>query len=102
MVPSLNCGTTFAVNDLDMNETTSGIPAYSCNRLTTALTTAPPKLDKDGISPPGSAVAPLTPACANSGTSAGVTLGKTYPQPLVAHAKGRERGLAAYAKIRKG
>lgn len=34
--------------------------------------------------------------------SAGVTLGKTYPQPIVDHAKGRERALAAYAKIRKG
>lgn len=32
----------------------------------------------------------------------GVTLGKTYPQPLVDHAKGRERALAAYANIRKG
>ena len=34
--------------------------------------------------------------------SAGVTLGKTYPQPLVDHARGRERALSAYAKIRKG
>ncbi|WP_249781182.1 deoxyribodipyrimidine photo-lyase [Bradyrhizobium sp. BR 10261] len=34
--------------------------------------------------------------------SAGVTLGKTYPQPLIDHARGRERALAAYAKIRKG
>ncbi|MFT4121706.1 cryptochrome/photolyase family protein, partial [Bradyrhizobium sp.] len=34
--------------------------------------------------------------------SAGVTLGKTYPQPIVDHAIGRERALAAYAKIRKG
>jgi deoxyribodipyrimidine photo-lyase len=34
--------------------------------------------------------------------SAGVALGKTYPQPIVDHAKGRERALAAYAKIRKG
>ncbi|QPF95195.1 deoxyribodipyrimidine photo-lyase [Bradyrhizobium commune] len=34
--------------------------------------------------------------------SAGVTLGKTYPRPIVGHAKGRERALAAYAKIRKG
>ncbi|WP_245502289.1 cryptochrome/photolyase family protein [Bradyrhizobium betae] len=34
--------------------------------------------------------------------SAGVTLGKTYPQPIIDHAKGRERALAAYAKIRKG
>lgn len=84
-------------------EPPSGIPAYTCNRLTTALTTAlPRKLDKDGISPPGSAAAPLTPACPSSGTSAGVTLGKTYPQPLVDHAKGRERALAAYANIRKG
>jgi deoxyribodipyrimidine photo-lyase len=33
--------------------------------------------------------------------SAGVTLGKTYPQPIVDHAKGRERALTAYAKIRK-
>ncbi|WP_245444199.1 deoxyribodipyrimidine photo-lyase [Bradyrhizobium sp. Y36] len=33
--------------------------------------------------------------------SAGVTLGKTYPQPIVDHARGRERALAAYAKIRK-
>jgi deoxyribodipyrimidine photo-lyase len=35
-------------------------------------------------------------------SSAGVTLGKTYPQPIVDHVKGRERALAAYAKIRKG
>ncbi|WP_161537049.1 deoxyribodipyrimidine photo-lyase [Bradyrhizobium sp. LCT2] len=34
--------------------------------------------------------------------SAGVTLGKTYPQPIVDHARGRERALSAYAKIRKG
>ena len=34
--------------------------------------------------------------------SAGITLGKPYPQPIVDHAKGRERALAAYAKIRKG
>jgi deoxyribodipyrimidine photo-lyase len=34
--------------------------------------------------------------------SAGITLGKTYPQPIIDHAKGRERALAAYAKIRKG
>lgn len=33
--------------------------------------------------------------------SAGVTLGKTYPQSIIDHAKGRERALAAYAKIRK-
>ncbi|MGX4771265.1 cryptochrome/photolyase family protein [Bradyrhizobium guangdongense] len=35
-------------------------------------------------------------------TSAGITLGKTYPQPIVDHVAGRERALAAYAKIRKG
>jgi deoxyribodipyrimidine photo-lyase len=35
-------------------------------------------------------------------SSAGVTLGKTYPQPIVDHVKGRERALAAYANIRKG
>ncbi len=34
--------------------------------------------------------------------SAGITLGKTYPQPIVDHAKGRERALAAYTTIRKG
>jgi deoxyribodipyrimidine photo-lyase len=34
--------------------------------------------------------------------SAGITLGKTYPQPMIDHARGRERALAAYAKIRKG
>ncbi|MBR0716046.1 deoxyribodipyrimidine photo-lyase [Bradyrhizobium liaoningense] len=33
--------------------------------------------------------------------SAGVALGDTYPQPVVDHAHGRERALAAYAKIRK-
>jgi len=33
---------------------------------------------------------------------AGIELGKTYPQPLVDHARGRERALSAYAKIRKG
>jgi deoxyribodipyrimidine photo-lyase len=35
-------------------------------------------------------------------SSAGVTLGKSYPQPIIDHVKGRERALAAYAKIRKG
>jgi deoxyribodipyrimidine photo-lyase len=34
--------------------------------------------------------------------STGITLGATYPQPLVDHAKARERALAAYANIRKG
>ncbi|WP_249788173.1 deoxyribodipyrimidine photo-lyase [Bradyrhizobium sp. NBAIM01] len=34
--------------------------------------------------------------------SAGITIGKTYPQPIVDHAGARERALAAYAKIRKG
>ena len=32
--------------------------------------------------------------------SAGVTLGKTYPEPIVDHPKARERALAAYAKTR--
>jgi deoxyribodipyrimidine photo-lyase len=31
---------------------------------------------------------------------AGVTLGKTYPQPIVDHREGRERALKAYEKIR--
>ncbi|OAF14180.1 deoxyribodipyrimidine photolyase [Bradyrhizobium neotropicale] len=34
--------------------------------------------------------------------SSGITLGATYPQPMIDHAKGRERALAAYARIRKG
>ncbi len=34
--------------------------------------------------------------------SAGVTLGKTYPEPIVGHKAGRERALAAYAKVRAG
>jgi deoxyribodipyrimidine photo-lyase len=33
---------------------------------------------------------------------AGVTLGKTYPEPIIEHKAGRERALAAYAKIRAG
>lgn len=33
--------------------------------------------------------------------SAGVMLGNTYPEPIVDHARGRERALAAYAKMRK-
>ena len=32
--------------------------------------------------------------------SAGVTLGKTYPQPIVDHREGRERALKAYEKVR--
>ncbi|MBR1152830.1 deoxyribodipyrimidine photo-lyase [Bradyrhizobium sp. JYMT SZCCT0428] len=32
--------------------------------------------------------------------SAGIELGKTYPQPIMDHKKGRERALAAYASIR--
>jgi deoxyribodipyrimidine photo-lyase len=31
---------------------------------------------------------------------AGVQLGKTYPEPIVDHKKGRERALAAYARVR--
>jgi deoxyribodipyrimidine photo-lyase len=31
---------------------------------------------------------------------AGITLGKTYPQPIVDHKAGRERALAAYAKTK--
>jgi deoxyribodipyrimidine photo-lyase len=34
--------------------------------------------------------------------SAGVTLGKTYPAPIVDHKAGRERALAAYAEVRAG
>jgi deoxyribodipyrimidine photo-lyase len=33
--------------------------------------------------------------------SADVELGETYPEPIVDHKKGRERALAAYAKMRK-
>ncbi|MCC8948863.1 deoxyribodipyrimidine photo-lyase [Bradyrhizobium sp. USDA 4516] len=33
--------------------------------------------------------------------SAGIELGKTYPPPIVDHKQGRERALAAYAKIRR-
>jgi deoxyribodipyrimidine photo-lyase len=32
--------------------------------------------------------------------SAGIELGKTYPHPIIDHRTGRERALAAYAKIR--
>ncbi len=32
--------------------------------------------------------------------SAGVDLGKTYPEPIIDHGKGRERALNAYAKVR--
>jgi deoxyribodipyrimidine photo-lyase len=32
--------------------------------------------------------------------SAGVDLGKTYPEPIIDHRKGRERALEAYAKVR--
>ena len=31
---------------------------------------------------------------------AGVELGKTYPEPIIDHKAGRERALAAYAKVR--
>lgn len=34
--------------------------------------------------------------------SAGVTLGTSYPEPIIAHKAGRERALAAYAKVRAG
>ncbi|MEA2838439.1 MAG: deoxyribodipyrimidine photo-lyase [Bradyrhizobium sp.] len=33
---------------------------------------------------------------------AGITLGKTYPEPIIAHKAGRERALAAYGKVRAG
>ena len=32
--------------------------------------------------------------------SSGVQLGNTYPEPIIDHRKGRERALAAYAKVR--
>jgi deoxyribodipyrimidine photo-lyase len=32
--------------------------------------------------------------------SSGVVLGSTYPEPIIDHRKGRERALAAYAKVR--
>jgi deoxyribodipyrimidine photo-lyase len=32
--------------------------------------------------------------------SAGVALGKTYPEPIIDHSRGRERALKAYAKVR--
>jgi deoxyribodipyrimidine photo-lyase len=32
--------------------------------------------------------------------SAGIDLGKTYPEPIVDHKIGRERALKAYAKVR--
>jgi deoxyribodipyrimidine photo-lyase len=34
--------------------------------------------------------------------SAGITLGKTYPHPIIDHRKGRERALKAYEKVRGG
>ena len=34
--------------------------------------------------------------------SAAVTLGQSYPHPIIDHKVGRERALAAYASIRKG
>ena len=33
---------------------------------------------------------------------AGISLGKTYPEPIVDHKAGRERALRAYAKVRTG
>ena len=33
---------------------------------------------------------------------AGVELGSPYPEPIIDHRKGRERALAAYAKVRNG
>jgi deoxyribodipyrimidine photo-lyase len=33
---------------------------------------------------------------------AGVSLGKTYPEPIIDHKAGRERALAAYGKVRAG
>jgi deoxyribodipyrimidine photo-lyase len=32
--------------------------------------------------------------------SAGVSVGKTYPEPIVHHKMARERALAAYASVR--
>ena len=34
--------------------------------------------------------------------SAGITLGTTYPHPIIDHQKGRERALKAYEKVRSG
>jgi deoxyribodipyrimidine photo-lyase len=36
-----------------------------------------------------------------SSLTADVKLGRTYPEPIIDHGKGRERALAAYAKLRK-
>jgi deoxyribodipyrimidine photo-lyase len=33
---------------------------------------------------------------------AGISLGKTYPEPIVGHKAGRERALRAYARVRAG
>jgi deoxyribodipyrimidine photo-lyase len=33
-------------------------------------------------------------------TSAGVELGRDYSEPIIGHKQGRERALAAYAKLR--
>jgi deoxyribodipyrimidine photo-lyase len=32
---------------------------------------------------------------------AGVTLGKTYPEPVVDHAQARQRALAAFERLKK-
>jgi deoxyribodipyrimidine photo-lyase len=32
--------------------------------------------------------------------AAGVALGRTYPQPIIGHAQGRARALAAYAEAK--
>ncbi|MDH0113358.1 deoxyribodipyrimidine photo-lyase [Agrobacterium pusense] len=34
-------------------------------------------------------------------TKAGITLGETYPNPIVDHGRARERALAAYARVKK-
>jgi deoxyribodipyrimidine photo-lyase len=69
------------------------------------------KFDPDGLSPalvpqlgalPAAMVHQPWRAAPLERAGAGVQLGKTYPEPIVDHRKGRERALAAYARVRAG
>jgi deoxyribodipyrimidine photo-lyase len=59
-----------------------------------------PPLPKQAGLPPGLIHQPWTATPLQLESAGGVSLGKTYPQPVVDHKAGRQRALAAYAIVR--
>jgi deoxyribodipyrimidine photolyase len=73
------------------------LPAPKPLRPATPVASEP--LDSWHLEPPGLIHQPWR-ATLMELKSAGVSLGKTYPEPIVDHKMGRERALAAYASVR--